>query len=470
MSLFFSARVAEEKDYHPNWRFMLSIAPFTFMDLLGSIVLVSFLAVLSKGISLAIAITIIIPSNLLFHRLMRYSKDLKEELERQKNSGNAHQIETFNKDIPKTLQLSALTSWLINSIVVKSKLEDFEEVTQKDMKLQLISSAISIIVYTLVSLFTITYQALKSRTIPRDFSIIVCFQQAPTADNFIPPTKAFFGTTPVLNISKGHFVRSCHPNELPLDVMWNVIVPCLCAALILKLVARIMIFKLSDHSRLLRFIKCFGGNAFHHILVIDRPGAFKEDNKLPGMLAKNIGLVNMQHPVSGKTIMHYAYEFLSTGDVIKLYKHGARIDIKDFKGVAVKDEWSETNQKEFDEALNNEELSVESCSSHGTFNLLLRAYTNNDLRQFSLLVVLGSQPNAKTSSGQSILEILANDLVDQSKQDGVLKYLKYLHYEDIFDILALVLLKQDNKEDALRILTSAFQSIETYNQQGKKST
>jgi hypothetical protein len=248
LNLFFTARIGKEKEDSPNWRFVLVIAPIAFLDLLTSVAFISSLVVLTKGLGLAIGIVIIIPSNFLLLKYKKYSQKIKDKLQKQKRHRNPSDLQICVKSIPGLLQLSALTSWIMSTVIVKS-----------NIRLQLIFSLITILVYSFLTAGAITFQALVERHSIQDFTFLVC----------APKNVALEQT--YSNILSGHplveellmfmtysGVRLCRDGELSADFLLYALVPILCVAVVIKSFAVVMLYGLSDCRRLRKFVKCLG--------------------------------------------------------------------------------------------------------------------------------------------------------------------------------------------------------------------
>jgi len=222
------------------------------MDLLGSVALIVSLVILSKGIGLIFAIGIIIPANLFLHKVKKFSVEIKEKIENRRQIGIATDVENCVKNIPTLLQLSAYTSWIINTVIVKS-----------NTKLQPYSSFITLLTYSILITDAIIYQVVIERNTIQDFSFLIC---APKNLTFIEPKSNnllnFVNSSSVMDtlpkISTKLAVRVCNKDEHPFDILLKAIVPVLCVSLVVKSVAVVGLSILSDCRRLIKFVRCLG--------------------------------------------------------------------------------------------------------------------------------------------------------------------------------------------------------------------
>ena len=189
----------------------------------------------------------------------------------KKMKRNPTQKDFLRKDISKMLNLSAFTSWIINTVVVRST-----------KKLQLISSAITTVTYFVLIIGSITYEGLIERNTIEDYSFLVC-------------------SPGDLTVTLKN-VRICKENEEPTDVILKIILPIVVTAAILKAVSDLILYKLSNFKNLVRVLKTFRLNTIYYIDVIEKPDDYSIDTL--HLLRNNIDLLNRQHPLTGKTIMH----------------------------------------------------------------------------------------------------------------------------------------------------------------------
>lgn len=117
LNLFFSARVLEEKEDSPHWRFMLAVAPFVFLDLLASVVLLSLLAAFTNGLGLAITTLGIIAAIFMLLKMAKVQKDMEKKIPKGLEE-NVAQKEFLIQDIAQILNLYTFTSWIVNTVIV----------------------------------------------------------------------------------------------------------------------------------------------------------------------------------------------------------------------------------------------------------------------------------------------------------------------------------------------------------------
>lgn len=453
LNLFFSARVGEEMDDDPGWMFKLCIAPFVFVDLLCSVVLVSFTVVLTRGYGQCLAMFAIISANLLIQHRKGYLEKFRKDLDEQE----LKEKEDLKKGVYKVLLLSATTSWMINTITVKNR-----------EKVHLYSFAIAVFIYTSIISGAVVYQKHIERSTLHEYSILVCFPHQLTLDEQKHVTKIFYGTTPAVVISTKHVVRTCNEGEQSVDVIQNIIVPMLCVTVFLKLVTDLTLFVLSYYNYLVKFIECFGGNTIHHVHAIDAALKEKEySNRIVKVLFSKVALANKQHPLTGKTIMHIAETFMSTDEIIWLYSNGANVDIRDFRGLTPKDCWTKETNEKLQVYLETREPPTASLKQGDRLNSLIQCFNGGHHTLFSIFLVLGSQPDAKNSSGKSFKDLLVAKLLVNIDQNNLLKYLNYLRYDDAFEIVAQTLVNLGNRDLAIKFLTLVFDGEEHNNSKSK---
>jgi len=226
----------------PSKTYMLFILPFVLLDLLSSLTLLCLAFVICKMYGL-IAIGLVVLLNFTTQNQLRFTEILEDDLQSKRNAFNSLEIQNGTKDISKMVQLNRLTSWVINTVMVKSI-----------VKLQLMSSAIATIVYSIFNILSIVYKASEERTILKDYSILICAPPKIQPELYGNITQIFFNTSSALIIrSNTAFpvaVRMCQHNELPNDIIRNVVIPILCATVILKIGADLALYKYADYKRL----------------------------------------------------------------------------------------------------------------------------------------------------------------------------------------------------------------------------
>lgn len=468
LTLFFSARVLEEKEGSPNWRLTVGVVPFVFMDLLGSVVLASLLAVFTKGLGLAIGIAWIVGLNSLLQMLNQYSRQFEKDLEEEQNK-RAFQKQSLLKDIPRSLHLSSLTSWIVNTIVVKST-----------VKLQLASSTISIGIYTFLNTIAILHQCFMERTSTDDYSVIICRQQNLTSDIKLEKMQAIFLNKSSAFVLNTQTIRICHEGESPHDVLLHVILPILCLVVVLKAFADWILFQLSSYSKLVTFVRFFGLNTYHYLGIVEEPEEYKGCRKaLLEWLLENIDRANCQHPVTGETIMHVADQIFRAKDVRDLQMKGAKLDIKDIYGKTATKCWEASFTRKVSEASINgstkdnleaaQDLSEESSrSTNFHFDFLMQHLKNDDPWWFSLCVLMGSQLSAISSSGESVSQMVATKILRSLGNDisFSLRFLMYLSYDGIYDIMTTIMKQMEkNVDEGIQLLYVILQEHEKWSRQ-----
>lgn len=420
--------------------FMLAIAPFAFWDLSGSIVLIAFLAALTKGAGLAI-IPVIILTNLIIQRANMDSGQLEKELS-QELEGNAVHDGHIVSDVSQTLHFSAYTSWIINTVVVKST-----------RKIQLRSSIVATIGYSLLIITFITFEALTARNSIQNYSVLFCIPDNWTSHSSIE-TQIWFNSTralvaiPTNTTSSNRIVRVCNEHEQPTTVLWSIIFPVACLAVIVKLMSNFVLSGLSNYQRLVTFLESMHLDTFHYAHVIEYPEQYRSKaNKLFDYLCNNIDVANRQHRLNGKTIMHVAQDLhWSEYQIRRLQTIGAKVDIEDFEGLRAVNELRGEEE---------EEGQGGSPVEGNTFNFLIWFIEEDRSGLFSKFVILGSRVDGKGCSGRTALDYLVDKIIMKNEED-FFDFLKFLSYKDVLEILVkLAGMSFENKE---QLMLSIYQS------------
>lgn len=430
--MFFSARVQEEKESEPNWRFKLIVAPFVFMDLLGSVLLASLLFVFPKVILSIMGIPIIIAC--------RFLTSLKNPIKELKGELSDFNMRKNELQLHRTLILASFASWMVNTVVVKST---------KNCQFGPLA-----ILYFGLTLFGI-YKTQSEKTSVEDYSVVICSPQNLTSE--LPSwteTQMFYNFIPVMvfsiDNSTKHFVRICDEDEQPNDVL-SIITVLMCVTLFLQLASDTALSILSDYHQLVKFMKIFGLSYFHYIDVIENPGGYQNHESFFWLLHSNINSLNRQHPLNGKTIMHVADKIMSTDGIIKLVKKGARVDIQDYAGQTAQEVWIESYRTEFDEFLSS------LTGEKNKLNVMQKLIESNHVIWFSLCAILGFKLEARNDSGTTILESLTMKIAKRDSEKDSLQFLKYLSFKDILKVIILVI-KYQKVEDRYSIIQSIYQN------------
>lgn len=443
-TVFFFDRIGEEKEEEPDARFMLSVAPVAFLNTLSNVILITALFIFSRYLGV-LAIMVIVSLNFIWHRYFKYGSVLARELEKAKESYKHLPIKYHCKEIVEKLHLSALTSWIIDTAIVKST-----------VKVQLASGIISTLTYTLFHLSCITYLGLKERSSPEDFSTIVCLpRNLNTSEEMTVLDDKFSRWITQTRNTSTFAVRVCQEEESPYDFLLTMIVPVLLLSLVLKVTTGLVLSKLSNYQTLLEL---HYKEALLYFDAMSNPSRMNED--LLHFLHNNIGFINKQNRLTGETILHKLQpEILAQiskagmdmepyDEFLKLYIKGGQTDILDYNSRTAHSYWIGYHLPQlprFERSTENKGMKDVSVK-----NLAYRS-------------LLGVPLSGIDKSGNSTLKSIANQLLKQRKSsisNEEISFFKYLSREDVCELMVNIV-QLDNGKTKEGILRNVIQQTAT---------
>jgi len=445
LTLFYSARSLEEKEDNPNWRFKLAISPFVLMDLIGSVASLCLLAEFFRrphdtkvliGVLSACGVGSSIILNFIFHAKMKYYEN-NTSLKFQESSEK--QMQNSGKQNLEMLQLNALTSWIVNTVVVNST-----------MRVHLFSLTVSTTLYLALIATGLEFQKLHPNSF-YDFSVLVCIPRTniykdanfTTIKDVYTRIDSSFVDIVYHNQYAKHVARVCDAEEQPLEKL-SILVAATCTLLILKVLSGAVLYVLSDYRKLIKYLKFLRMNTFHYIDIIENPKEYENDStNLMELFSQNIDSLNRQHPVNGKTIMHIANQIFSPDDIKKLNDLGASMNIRDFDGKTPKESWCEIERLD-PESKHGKRSSI-SPIEKDDHSPLLRLLHGNKYMWFQWWVFCGGRLDGKDSFGRTIFEHLAFEAEEKAKEN-YFPFLKFLSYKDVLEMLVHLLIYQTDRK------------------------
>jgi len=433
--IFFTQRVAEEKEEDTLTFLLGPIGLCAYLGAFASVTFITFLCFFSKVNGcpwiVAAVVIIIIVSSLVYNS--KQSVQLKSELERSCKIEDGH-IDALKREITEKLWLSALFSWIINTLVVKST-----------VKIQLVSNIISTIVAGSTCIGLAIHLILKDMRSDDDFSILNCMPQNFTKQKY-EKIEILYGNYNGLNLGPAKpIVRLCEKNEEPTDVLQQIIIPLLAACVVLKLSAGISFSSLLNYGKLLKTKTCFKScfpkqkrkiqQSIHYLDVIESPLQFKD--VLLDWLHDNPDHINKQNRLTGQTILHVLEPKIMAeilegrqdeepyDEFLKLYLKGGQHDLLDQSSRTAHSNWIDYHLPQLPRP--------ESKLNETSVNL-----------KMIIGFYMGLQPAGRDQNGDTKLKLIARKLKDLTEQDQE-TILGCLSMNDIFELMTEIVVNSDEQ-------------------------
>jgi len=466
---FFTQRIGEERE-EPSLRFFWPIGVLALLDASASIIFITLLLIFCGGYVILV-VPVLIGINFVIQRFFDYSRALYLEYGveeprhsvyifdeipitassiKMRISASAsriackirtlfhlldpldtcdHRNKNLKKEIAEKLRISAFTSWMTSTVVVKSTIN-----------VQLVSSFVATFLYTLLHLISITYIILtESHETLEDFSIIICMPKNFKTEAF-SQREILFGSSIGFNIRRNKFaLRQCWESEEPIDVLLYLIVPILILCTLSKLFSGFTLSKLSKYQCLLSMPF---QESIYFLDAIKNPLDFQ--GELLDWLSKNPEILNKQNCLTGQTILHRLRPIkmneLLKGvegkepfdEFLKLYIKGGQHDILDTNSRSAISHWAKFHLPQ----LPNFKAENQSASKS---KILVPKYIRK-------LLLCGIQLSSVDWSGHSLLKDIMNQLehLNEENQDAILNLCKAYCPSDVVKMLHLAC-KEGNK-------------------------
>lgn len=409
-TLFFTTRIGNEKDLHPDMILKAIIGIISIIPLVFNITNLCLLA-LSHQSFVFISVTFVFLINAIPGFFLMFRKvDILRCLYPMDDIWD----KPYRQDINSAFTTSILTSWIFNTLVVHESLFYIFYFTSK-------------VIYMVFA--TIIFA--KNNSLSR--SLILCRLEKNYPEDFFPRDQTIFG--PVVNPGSNETVtriRICNESENPNDFLLKCLLPFYVVISILTMFAFPLLKYLATYQNLANCARkvSFKTRLFHYL---------ENYQTVPlTVLCNSIKVINRQDPVDGESMMHKIVRenLLNSFQLRVLVEFGGDLFLRDKNGNRPLD-FLEANEADIFQSMVRVGKPVPQIQ-----RLMHEAVKNNQPRLLSFLLVLGAQPKSRDSQGRSVLD-LVNEKIRAGNTEDINIWLKFMGKKKIVTLIFNALHSED---------------------------